>query len=148
MAGASFNIEYDDREVTAALSELQRRLGPGMKTVFADIGESLLNSHKARWSSEQAPDGTPWEPLDPKYQARKKKNADKILVLDGYLKDLLDYNETETEMKLGTNLLYGATHQFGDPTRGIPARPFLGLSESDRQDVLEILNEYLSEPLK
>lgn len=116
--------------------------------MFADIGEHLLNSHKARWSSEQAPDGTPWEPLDPEYQARKKKNAGRILLLDGRLKDLLDYQTSADELLFGTNLIYGATHQFGDPKRGIPASPFLGLSESDRQDVLEILNEYLSEPLK
>lgn len=148
MAGASFNIEYDDREVTAALSELQRRLGPGMKTLFADLGEHLRNSHKARWSSEQAPDGSPWEPLSLKYLARKNKNADKILVLDGNLRDFLDYDPTESELLFGTNSIYGATHQFGDPKRGIPARPFLGLSDTDRQDVLEIINEYLSESVK
>lgn len=144
MAGASFNITYHDAEVLTVLGNLVAR-AQNMREVFADIGEHLLNSHKDRWGQQQAPDGAAWEPLEPKYQARKKKNADKILLLDGYLRDLLHYNASDDELQLGTNLIYGATHQFGDPKRGIPAREFLGLSDQDSTDVLEILHEYLAE---
>lgn len=76
---------------------------------------------------------------------RKKKNADKILVLDSYLKDLLRYQVSEggTALDLGTDRVYGDTHQFGDPDRNIPARPFLGLSDQDKAEVLEIIHDHL-----
>jgi phage virion morphogenesis protein len=44
---------------------------------------------------------------------------------------------------------YGAIHQFGGtsdmPPRlaAIPARPFLGLSDNDEKEVIEILSEFL-----
>jgi phage gpG-like protein len=56
---------------------------------------------------------------------------------------------------VGTNLVYGAVHQFGNPAnryyntpRGapapIPARPFLGLSVADREAILKVLTRYLA----
>ncbi|MCC8998035.1 MAG: phage virion morphogenesis protein [Candidatus Contendobacter sp.] len=43
--------------------------------------------------------------------------------------------------------MYGATHQFGNPNLNIPARPFLGLSQSDEQELLDILNDHLNRAL-
>ena len=69
-------------------------------------------------------------------------------------------------MAVGTNSIYAATHQFGDPHRvirakkkknlkfkingqwvskknvvvNIPARPFLGISEEDDEDIRSILD--------
>lgn len=44
-------------------------------------------------------------------------------------------------MAVGTNEVYGPTHQFGDGNRNIPARPFLGLPDAD--DVLDIVENHL-----
>ena len=73
----------------------------------------------------------PWPDLSPGYLKRKKKNRDKILVLDGWLRQL-NYATSKTELRLGTDRVYGATHQFGDPDRNIPARPFLALDDAER----------------
>jgi phage virion morphogenesis protein len=141
MTGAKLTIEVNDRPVLAALERLFARMedpAPALR----DIGETLLNSHRRRFEEGIAPDGTPWVPLSPAYQRRKKKNQDKILVLDGHL-EMLNYDVKPDGLELGTNRIYGATHQFGAPERNIPARSFLGLSDDDRTDVLEILREYL-----
>jgi phage virion morphogenesis protein len=50
---------------------------------------------------------------------------------------------------LGVNKVYAAIHHFGGPAgRGrkvtIPPRPYLGLSEADREEIRAILNDYLA----
>lgn len=144
MAGASVTIDYhfDDREVIDAFNRLIQ-FGGDSEALFADIGEYLLISHEERFERQEAPDGTPWEPLNPKYQARKKKNQDLILVLEGYLRNTLAYDPRPDSLEFGTNRIYGATHQFGDESRGIPARPFLGISADDESKILAIVRQHL-----
>jgi phage virion morphogenesis protein len=147
MAGA--RVVIDDREVIEALKRFERASGD-LHPMLADIGEALLISHRARFDAQVDPEGNPWAPLSEEYAARKARNADKILILDSYLKDLLRYQVTPSAMalELGTDRIYGATHQFGDEERGIPARPYLGLSDADRSEVLRIVTEYLGDPLR
>lgn len=144
MAGASelINIDYDDAAVKQSLKKLLDKLG-NLTPVFQDIGESLLISHRERFDRAISPDGIPWAELSPDYQKRKRRNRDKILVLDGWLRQL-HYTANDTELDLGTDRIYGATHQFGDASRNIPARPFLGLDEAERATVLDLLEEWLS----
>jgi phage gpG-like protein len=40
---------------------------------------------------------------------------------------------------------YAATQQFGAEERNIEARPFLGLSTEDEIEVIEILNQFLTD---
>lgn len=145
MPGASslIEIDYDDADVQAALKKLIAKLG-SLGPVFRDIGESLLISHRERFDRAVSPEGVPWPDLSPAYQQRKRRNRDKILVLDGWLRQL-HYTANDTELDLGTDRIYGATHQFGDPSRNIPARPFLGLDEAERATVLDIIEEWLSD---
>lgn len=149
MAGASISIDYEfpDKAVADRLRALVDA-GEDLEPAFIDIGEGLLNSTHDRWEQQVDPEGNAWEPLDPKYQARKKKNADKILVLEGFMRDTLAYNTSPRSMEMGTNLIQGATHQFGDEERGIPARPFLGVSEDDEQMIQDILQDHFEEALR
>ncbi|WP_241085742.1 phage virion morphogenesis protein [Candidatus Vondammii sp. HM_W22] len=62
----------------------------------------------------------------------------RILVESGALRDSLEF---------GTDRKYGATHQLGDQERGIPARPFLGIDDQDRDEILAILQRHLEEAL-
>ena len=36
-----------------------------------------------------------------------------------------------------------ATHQFGDPERNIPARPFLGVSDEDNRFIVDTLARHI-----
>ncbi|WP_273152819.1 phage virion morphogenesis protein [Methylophaga thiooxydans] len=148
MAGASISIDYSfpDKAIAARLRALVDA-GEDLEPAFIDIGEGLLNSTHDRWDQQVDPEGNPWEPLDPKYQARKKKNADKVLVLEGFMRDTLAYNTSSQSMEMGTNLIQGATHQFGDDDRGIPARPYLGVSEDDEQMIIDTLHDHFQEAL-
>ena len=147
MAGASLDINLtlaNAAEVDAAFRKLQATLHD-LTPVFQDIGEAMLNVTRERFNTQTAPDGTPWKPLSPAYALVKKPNPDKILTRYGRLRGTLTYQAGPKEVRIGTPLVYGATHQFG---RGaIPARPFLGLSQSDEQELLDILNDHLSRAL-
>ncbi len=140
MAGAHIEITANDRQIHEGLQALQDKLG-NLKPVFQDIGEALLNSTRERFHTQTAPDGSPWAALSP--NTRKKKNQNLILTLNGYLRGTLNYQADKDSLRVGTPLIYGATHQFGNPSRNIPARPFLGLSEDDTQYILETMAEWL-----
>jgi phage virion morphogenesis protein len=151
MAGASFDIRLDNEQLRSALDKLIWR-AQNLKPVYAAIGEMLLVSHRDRWDRDkkQAPDGSSWATLSPGYKKSKRKReskgADKILVLDTFLRDTsLSYSATHSGLKFGANSEYAATHQFGDSARNIPARPFLGMSDDDEQAVLDIISDWLSE---
>ncbi|MBN0653760.1 phage virion morphogenesis protein, partial [Pseudomonas aeruginosa] len=79
MAGVT--LEYSSEKVLEALraaADLMRSPAP----MFRDMGEYMLIALDERFESQSAPDGTPWQALSPTYQRRKRKNQDKILVLD------------------------------------------------------------------
>jgi phage virion morphogenesis protein len=143
MAGASIRIDVDfnEKQIANRIRALINA-GENLEPAFIDIGEHLLNATHDRWERQIDPDGNPWAALDPKTLRYKKKNKDKILVLEGYMRDTLAYNTTSFSLELGTNLIQGATHQFGDETRNIPARPFLGITEEDEQEIIAILHDH------
>jgi phage virion morphogenesis protein len=141
MAGARLVIDGSTAPVLAVLNELIRR-GQDLREPFAAVGEYLRRSHDERWARGVDAAGDPWADLNPDYQARKPKHADKVLVLEGYLRDSLLYQADADSLEFGTNSIYGATHQFGAEERGIPARPFLGLSDEDEAEILAIFSDY------
>lgn len=141
-------IDIDDRDVLAALQNLQRAAGD-LTPALEDIGEYLLRSHDERWSREETPDGTPWAPLSPQYDAKKAKKRPNagILVLDEHLRRLVS-QVSGNELEVGTPWTYGATHQFGDPRRNIPPRPFLGIGAHDHVEILDIIARHIEMALK
>ncbi len=146
MAGASLDIRVDDADLRRGLRALEAKLGD-LTPFFLDIGEALLNSTRERFRSQTAPDGSPWAALTDDYRARKKKNASLILTLNGYLRGRLGYQAGKDRLRVGTPMIYGATHQFGRPEKNIPARPFLGLSEDDTAMIQDALRDWLTRDL-
>ncbi len=145
MAGVTLDLDVDDKDLRKYPQRLDQRLGD-LAPVFTDMGEHLLISHADRWTDEETPGGDSWAALDPDYEARKDKKRPNagILTFDGFLQDLA-YNADADGLDFGTNRIQGATHQFGDDDRGIPQREWLGISDDDREELLEIAREWLEE---
>ena len=62
----------------------------------------------------------------------------------GFVQSFLNYRAEKDQLRIGSPLIYAATHQLG---RGaIPARPFLGLSDADMTMIAAALQEWLSPP--
>lgn len=155
MAGAFIGLNILDKAVLEAMQNLQRA-GADLRPAFEDIGEHLLVSHHDRWATQKSPDGVPWEPLSGTTLALKNRNRDKILVLNGHLRDTLRYQATSTTFAFGTDRIYGAVQQFGAkagafgkyrgrpiPWGDIPARPYLGIAADDHEEILAILSDHL-----
>ena len=84
MTGASMKVEVvGAREVRRRLDNLVRAEGDAAP-LMRDIGERVLNATRDRFSSMTDPDGG--APLSDAAKRRKKRNADKILTLDGDLR--------------------------------------------------------------
>ena len=148
MAGATVDVRLSgDKRLLAAIDRLISR-AQNLRPVYSDIAEYLLLSHDERWDKQESSDGKPWKPLSDSYKnsKRKKKSrgSDKILVLDTFLKSGLSYNASHKGLEFGTDKVYGATHQFGDSSRNIPARPFLGISQKDEVEILDIISDWLN----
>ena len=100
---------------------------------------------KERFDKEQAPDGTKWKPLSParvkQRLKRHKSGSMKILQDVGELRRSIQYEAGPNYVRIGSNLKYARTHQFG---RGnIPARPFLGVTPNERQHINDMVKAYL-----
>ncbi len=174
MAGATLTVSLDKLAVERHLKALQRRLG-NLRDVFDEIGSSLVTSTNQRFEDQAGPDGKGWEKhsattlllraqggIRGKRQvftksggltarAQKTISAAKILILSGALQKSITHRASPSQVQVGTSRVYAAIHQFGGRAgRGkkvdIPARPYLGLSDADRNSILVIVTNALERP--
>jgi phage virion morphogenesis protein len=148
MTGAAFTLDIDDDKLRRALAALVAR-GADLTPLFRNWGEAMLKQHESRWKDQVSPDGTPWAPLSPEYAARKalKRPSAGTLTYDEHLRRL-HYNASRDTLEFGSERVYAATHEYGAPERGIPPRPFLGVSDSDREALLDIAGDYFAAALE
>ena len=140
-------IIIDEDFISSGIENFLDKLND-LETPLTEIGEMLLLSHRERHDDEISPDGTPWQELSEKTRQRKKKlkkHPDDILILDGYLRSNYAYQISDSTLEFGTNSIYAATHQHGDTERNIPARIFLGLSDSNIEDIGDIFFDFFDE---
>lgn len=112
MAGANLKIDVviTGPDTLARMDAAMDNTAP----LLARIGEYLQGSSRDRFKSQAGPDGTAWQPLQPRYQRRKKQNKDKILTLRGYLRGQIHWQpDGDDAVRVGTSAKYGAIHQFG-----------------------------------
>ena len=161
MAGARF-------DGTAAIEHLSGLVDAinDPSPLLAELGEYGLRSTRARFKTQTAPDGTAWAALQPRYQKEKRRNKNLILTLNGYLRGQMTWQLVgDRTVEIGSNLPYAAVHQFGATIkpraakvlmfRGhvaksvtIPARPYLGLSDEDRSEIVGRTLEWLQRIMK
>lgn len=131
-------------------------LTPAMK----EIANHLEATTKRRFDQEQAPDGTPWKP-----SKRAIEKGSRTLTDRGYLKASIgsdwgrDYAAAGPE-RSGAAAIYAAIHQFGGTIKPkkaqalsfggrvyskvvLPARPYLGFDEVNRDRIVEVLTDHL-----
>jgi phage gpG-like protein len=138
MAGVKIEIEVQDAHVRAAFARLIDA-GRDMSLPMADAGEYLLRSTRDRAALQVDPDGIAWAPLTPRYAKRKAKLKPGLPMLKfdyHMLGDRLAYFAGPDSLEVGTGAIYGARQQFGGG--GILSRPWLGLSDQDDAELLEI----------
>lgn len=161
MSGARVELEFDNSQVlTAVRGALAELADP--RPMLLDIGEALVNSTRDRFSAQRGPDGQTWKSLSPRYLATKSPNPGKILQRRGDLVRQIFPQVEGATLLVGTDRVYGAVHQFGAlkgafgktrrgapiPWGDIPARPFLGISDDDAEEIIAITRDHLQARLQ
>lgn len=156
MAGVTLKFALRDEGVR---DHLQGLIDAGTDTspMMSDIGILLEGETKRRINDTNvAPDGVPW----PK-SLRAIDDGGKTLRDTGTLENSITFVSGGDYVEVGTNVLYAGIHQGGGdivPKNGkalafalpgggfavvgkvtIPARPFLGVSETDQADIGDIV---------
>ena len=139
-------------------SELDRK---GLNIALAEgVRESTLE----RFKQGRGPDGKRW-----KTSIRAAETGGKTLIDSSQLRNSIKTTADASGFAVGTNVKHAATHQFGDKGRtnrakraknlrfqvggqwiskkkvkvNIPARPFLGLSDEDMQEIKATTEEFI-----
>lgn len=152
-------------ELEEYLAKLQGIENLDRKGLSNAIAEAMKTGVDDSFDSETAPDGTTW----PK-SVRAAASGGKTLTKSSGLRNSINTRATEEGAEVGTNLIYAATHQFGanrtirarnkpflafqvggvwrrakSVNISIPARPFLGISDATRQDIMDMVGTVLEE---
>lgn len=155
-SGVSLNWGGLDRALNRAGRNLSNR-----QALLDSVGEALVSGTLARFDTEKAPDGTPWEP-----SRRAQEEGGKTLTDTARLRNSIDYATAGDKVLVGSNLKYARIHQKGGIIRPkkakrllfkgcdgsmvsakevtIPARPYLGVSKDDRDEVKETIAEFMA----
>lgn len=166
MSSVSIKVNADtDSELDALIGRLDQISGIDKAGVMNAIAEGLRTSTQERFRTGTAPDGSRWTP-----SMRARLGQGNTLIISHDLETSIHTKADATGAAIGTDKEYAATHQFGDERTirakkgkylkfqvgdrtvytpsvrvNIPARPFLGISDSDKEEIRELLEEVFKE---
>lgn len=154
-------IDVDDAQVLGALRRLINEVGVHTAPTMGSIARLGENATRQRFSTQTGPDGQRWKP-----SLRAQLTGGRTLTKDGHLADSISSTYGKDYAEWGVNRIYAAIHQFGGvikaktagalkfPIPGggfavvkqvtMPARPYLGVSEDDRADILDVLERRIA----
>ncbi len=154
-------IVFNGPVLTAQLREAQERLA-NPEPMYQDIGEYLVDSHRQRFLRSEAPDGTTWadKSLVTLERYRRLGDGDRSKPLIGPSRRLgteLHYYASRSDVEFGSNLAYSGVMQEGAakgafgadrhgrpiPWGNIPARVWLGLSDTDERNIVDLADEHV-----
>jgi phage virion morphogenesis protein len=159
---SGFTVTLDDRELQDALNQLAARV-EDLTPVMDALGQVLVTRSDLSFRREETPWGQRWTPLSEVTLERRRGTSAQILRDTGRLAASITARASRTQVQVGTNVVYAAVHQFGNPLnqfyntpRGarapIPARPFLpirggavDLPAEDREAMLDIVRRALDQ---
>ena len=114
-----------------------------------DSVDALVKSQTRQRIQEDkiGPDGKIWARWSEHY-GRTRNSGQSLLQSEGDLLDSIQYIVNGGEVEIGSNLVYAATHQYGDDARDIPARPFFGLSDEDKRELDDLIQDFAQNLLR
>ena len=138
------------------------KLGKDIQPAMREIAGALESGVEDAFQSERSPDGKAWPDLadvTKRQRAMRRKWPGQILQDSGDLAGSIHSRYGGNHAVAGTNLVYATTQQFGAskgefgtgsfkrragsfpiPWGDIPPRPFLGLSDETRGEIVTMLN--------
>jgi len=121
------------------------------KQLMLEIGVAMKSQTVKRFHAGVSPDGEAWEEIQytrRDSKGRPRKGKAKPLLDTGRLRDSISVNASAAEVHVGSGVEYARIHQLGGQAgRGrkttIPARPYLGLSEEDQEEITGLVQRHL-----
>ena len=162
MSSINLKVEGDVQRLMKRLGRIASVDKAGINNAIA---EGLRTSTIERFQAEKSPEEKKW-----KQSIRAREEGGKTLTKSTALRSSIRSEASADGLAIGTNDIRAATHQFGD-TRiikakrkkalrfringrwvskkevkvTIPARPFLGVSEEDEEEIKKLLGKALEE---
>jgi len=117
--------------------------------LMTTIGVAMKAQTVRRFHEGVDPDGKAWEPSK---RAAAAKGG-KALVDTGRLRNSISYSAAPLEVHVGSNVEYARIHQLGGKAGrnkkvNIPARPYLGLSTEDQEEIADKVKGHLEGSFK
>lgn len=147
-------------EISISTANLERALqrmqeaATHLTPLFKDIGEHLVNTTTRRFEDGKAPDGAPWQTNSAITLAGKKDNRP-LIGETRLLSTEIHYAASNSMVMIGSNKEYAAMQQFGGKKSqfphlwgDIPARPFLGVSRDDEEEILALTQDHLKRAIR
>ncbi len=163
MSGAVFSLRFDADQAHVAAANIHAKAGD-LSPLMDQIGALLEQSARDRIEdTNETPEGVAWP-----VSFRASLDGGKTLFESGRLAASLTHIAGRDSVEIGSNLIYAGTHQDGATivpvsagalgfmlpdgtyiTTGkvtIPARPYLGVSADDGEDITDLVTAYLLNP--
>ncbi len=151
-------IEVDDSDILSRLSAAAAATAD-LTPLMSEIEGIMVDATERAFMQQRDPTtGVPWAALSETTKSRRRDPAGPILQDSSSLVQSVTGRHDATSAEVGVAEKYGITHQlgakrgqYGSTSRGsaipwgdIPARPFLGLGEDDKNEIMDAANRYIS----
>lgn len=157
----TIDLQIKDDAVAGALARVAAAL-TDLSPLMEEIGATLADQTDERFRTGTAPDGTLWAPRSPVTMANYARRGDKpgprpLIGASRRLSTTIHYQAGADSVEIGSAAVQAAVMQFGaaksafgprTPWGDIPARPFIGLSEANRSDILGTIDEWLTRAMQ
>ena len=141
------------KKIAAAGKNLAAPLNAIGEIVMSSVEENFAQEGRFASAGSWRGGNTRWADLAESTKAARAKKGKwpgkKLQMSAGGLAASISKTVTGKDVTVGTNKVYGAIHQFGGMAgRGrsvaIPARPFLVVQDEDVEDMVDVLDKYIS----
>ncbi|WP_421780727.1 phage virion morphogenesis protein [Kiloniella litopenaei] len=140
-------LEFNVSDLGPSLERLIEAANPDMPELLENVGAIIESQTKYRISDEKtSPSGEPWADWSEDY-AKTRTSAHSLLEGEGFLYDSIAHEVLGDDVQIGSGMIYAAIQQFGGADVGKPglaSREYLGLSEANKSEVLEFVEDYLA----
>jgi phage virion morphogenesis protein len=151
----SIGLQFDLGSIKRLQTRIERLGQLDRHELLTHLGGLMESQTRKRISEQQqSPDGQPWQAWTADYAATRR-GGQSFLQGDGTgLLDSLTSDVNGDEVTTGSNLDYAAIHQFGGTPdmapgpAGIPARPYLGFSQDNLDQIEATVDQFLDKHLE
>lgn len=153
---ATINLTLENNKTLKAFTDLASA-GADLSPVMKEIAGILADASEQAFTDEADPNtGEIWKPLTDAHKARRQEKGytGSILQMTGQLAASIQSDWGRDFAQVGSNKVYAAIHQHGGlpdmPARNaaIPARPFLGAGDDDKDEIMDVLKRHLSDVIR